>query len=147
MLAHHAASPTRLFTPADTRKLAESLASRLGCGDVVTLAGDLGAGKTTFAQYLIRALAGEGVEVTSPTFTLLQTYPVRLADGRTCELFHYDLYRIEHAGELVELGLEDALSGVTLLEWPERLAGYPLPVTHALHFTLCPDGTREVALN
>lgn len=130
----------------DTKKLAENLAKRLRCGDVVTLAGDLGAGKTTFAQFLIHALSADEVEVTSPTFTLLQTYPVTLADGAACELYHYDLYRIEHPSALIELGFEEALAHVTLIEWPERLGGYFLPVTLALSFHLADDGSRCVTM-
>lgn len=130
----------------DTKRLAETLASRLSCGDVVTLAGDLGAGKTTFAQFLIRALSGGEVEVTSPTFTLLQTYPITLANGLACELYHYDLYRIEHPSALAELGLEEAVAQVALIEWPDRLAGARVPVTLALSFSLAKDGSRTVSL-
>ena len=131
----------------DTRNFAEMLGSRLRCGDVVTLAGDLGAGKTTFAQFLIQSLSPAPVEVTSPTFTLLNTYPVRLADGAACELYHYDLYRIEHPSQLTELGIEDALTQVTLIEWPDRLAGMRIPIALALSFTLADDGTRSVTLH
>lgn len=130
----------------DTRKLAESIALRLCCGDVVTLAGDLGAGKTTFAQFLIEHLSPSPVEVTSPTFNLLQTYPIRLADGAACELYHFDLYRIEHPSALLELGIEEALQQVTILEWPERLGSMKLPVTLALCFSLHEDGARSVAI-
>lgn len=135
-----------LHSLADTKKLAEMLASQVRCGDVITVAGDLGAGKTTFAQFLIGALSPEKVEVTSPTFTLLQTYDVVSAQGQTSELHHYDLYRIEHASALAELGLEDALNGITLIEWPERLGGYRLPVSLALSFTLKEDGSRNVSI-
>lgn len=140
-------SAINLNTLADTEALAVRLAQQVRVGDVITLSGDLGAGKTTFAQYFIRALGEAGVEVTSPTFTLLQTYPVTLADGSICELSHYDLYRIEHESALRELGLDDALAGVTLIEWPERLGGYRLPVSLALCFTLAKDGTRQATLN
>lgn len=131
----------------DAKKLAESLGSRLGCGDVVTLSGDLGAGKTTFAQFLIQALSPEPVEVTSPTFTMLQTYPVTLAEGSAQELYHYDLYRIEHPSALIELGFEEAFEHVTLIEWPERAEGMKLPVTLALAFLLREDGSRSVTLS
>lgn len=131
----------------DTKKLAEMLASRARCGDVVTLAGDLGAGKTTFAQYFIRALSPNTVEVTSPTFTLLQTYPVALADGMPCELYHYDLYRIEHDSALAELGIEEAVSQLALIEWPECATSLKLPVSLALHFVLGKDGERRVSLS
>ncbi len=136
----------RLTSIQDTQKIAETLAARLSCGDVVTLAGDLGAGKTTFSQFLIQALSPHPVEVTSPTFTLLQTYPVTLADGTACELYHYDLYRIEHPSALIELGIEDALSHVALIEWPERLGDTRLPIALALSFTLTDDGARSVTI-
>lgn len=128
----------------ETRKRAEQLALRLRCGDVVTLAGDLGAGKTTFAQFLIQALNPSLLDITSPTFTIMQSYPVTLADGVACDLAHVDLYRIHHPSALVELGLEEALHGVTILEWPERLAGYDFPITLALSVTLAEDGTRSL---
>jgi tRNA threonylcarbamoyladenosine biosynthesis protein TsaE len=130
-----------LPTLAATRELAQTIGAALRCGDVVTLAGDLGAGKTTFAQFLIQSLSAGEVEVTSPTFTLLQTYPIRLANGETCELYHYDLYRITHPSALIELGIEDALSQVVLMEWPERLGNQKLPIALALSFTLEEGGT------
>lgn len=129
----------------ETRKLAESVASRLRCGDVVTLAGDLGAGKTTWTQYLVQALSPQPVEVTSPTFTLLQTYPVRLATGENCELYHYDLYRIDSPSALLELGLEEAANQLAIIEWPEKMGDRGLPVTLALSFTLGEDGSRCIA--
>jgi N-acetylmuramate 1-kinase len=102
-----------------TRRLASDVAAILQTGDVVTLSGDLGAGKTTFARAVIRTLAGdEALEVPSPTFTLLQTYTL------ACQtVVHADLYRIGDPSELAELGLEDATAGaVTLIEWPEVAA-------------------------
>jgi tRNA threonylcarbamoyladenosine biosynthesis protein TsaE len=123
-----------LASHADTQKVAQMLAQKLQCGDVVTLAGDLGSGKTTFAQFLIQALSACPVEVTSPTFTLLQTYPVTLADGASCELYHFDLYRITHPSQLLELGIDDAVTQVAVIEWPERLEGMPIRIAHALHF-------------
>ena len=135
-----------LPTLASTRELAQTIGQRLRCGDVVTLAGDLGAGKTSFAQFLIQSLSASEVEVTSPTFTLLHTYPVTLADGAACELHHYDLYRIEHPSALIELGIDEAVSQVVLIEWPERLGGMRLPIALALSFALANDGTRCVTI-
>lgn len=127
----------------NTKAFAAKLAPQLIPGDIVFLAGDLGAGKTTFAQFLIHALAGEEVEVTSPTFTLLQTYP--LPEGG--ELYHYDLYRVEHESALTELGFEEALENITLIEWPQRLGRYPLAPTLVLLFAIGSDESRTVTIH
>ncbi len=98
-------------------QLAEIVALKLRPGDVVTLAGDLGAGKTTFARALIRALIGDReAEVPSPTFSLVQHYATPRID-----LVHADLYRLSDSDEAAELGLGDAArTGAVLVEWPER---------------------------
>lgn len=119
---------------AATERLGRALAALLRRGDVVALFGDLGAGKTSLARALIRALPGpEGSaeeEVPSPTFTLVQVY-----ERAPAPVWHFDLYRIEDPEEIHELGLSEALAeGITLIEWPERL-GDLLP-TAALCVTL-----------
>lgn len=102
-----------------TRRLGARLAALARPGDVVALAGALGTGKTTLARAFIRARAGAGEEVPSPTFTLVQAY-----DAAPATIWHFDLYRLERPEESFELGLEDALAeGITLIEWPERLGG------------------------
>ena len=101
-----------------TRRLAIDIAAMLAPGDVVTLSGDLGAGKTTFARALIRHLAGEEIDVPSPTFTLMQAY-----DLPRFSVVHADLYRVTAPSELIEIGFADAADGaVVLVEWPERAA-------------------------
>lgn len=129
----------------DTQALAGRIAPYLRKGDVVALSGTLGAGKTTFVQFLVAALSKTPVEVTSPTFTLLSTYPVTLADGTSCDLHHYDLYRIDQPGALTELGMEEAFEQLAVIEWPEKLVD-TRPVTLALTFHLAKDGTREVRM-
>ena len=107
---------------AATKALGRRLAGRLRPGDLLALAGGLGAGKTTLARAVIRALTRPDEEVPSPTFTLVQAY-----DGRDFPLAHFDLYRLESAGEAEELGLDEALDvGAVIIEWPERL-GVNLP--------------------
>lgn len=109
-----------------TASFAARLAHCCKVGDCITLQGDLGAGKTAFARGFIRALAGD-VEVTSPTFTLTQSYSGRTAQGEPVTLWHMDLYRIEDPCELAELGLQDALAdAITLIEWP-KIAESQLP--------------------
>ncbi|HEY0913085.1 MAG TPA: tRNA (adenosine(37)-N6)-threonylcarbamoyltransferase complex ATPase subunit type 1 TsaE, partial [Bradyrhizobium sp.] len=102
---------------AATAHLMADLALLIGPGDVITLSGDLGAGKTAAARAMIRYLAGdEAVEVPSPTFTLAQTY-----DLPSFPLVHADLYRVNDPLELEEIGLSPLPEGtVALIEWPER---------------------------
>jgi N-acetylmuramate 1-kinase len=100
-----------------TANLMADLALLIGAGDVITLSGDLGAGKTAAARALIRYLADDpAIEVPSPTFTLAQSY-----DLAPFPLVHADLYRINDATELEEIGLSPLPEGVVaLIEWPER---------------------------
>jgi tRNA threonylcarbamoyl adenosine modification protein YjeE len=108
-----------LGTEAATAQLMADLALLIGPGDVITLSGDLGAGKTTAARALIRYLAGDDtLEVPSPTFTLAQSYELG-----PFVVLHADLYRINDPGELEEIGLAPLPDGaVALIEWPERAA-------------------------
>lgn len=108
---------------AATDAFGKRLARLLRRGDVVALKGGLGVGKTTLARAIVAGLSPEAGDVPSPTFTLVQTYPVTLADGPT-ELWHFDLYRLDRAEQIYELGIEDALAeGVSLIEWPELAMG------------------------
>jgi tRNA threonylcarbamoyl adenosine modification protein YjeE len=104
-----------------TQRLAIDVANALEPGDLVTLSGDLGAGKTTFARAVIRYLSGrDDIAVPSPTFTLMQTYELP-----RFPLVHADLYRLSGPGELAELGFDDLPErAVVLLEWPDRAAGF-----------------------
>src|SRR5258705_2163521 len=98
-------------------RLAGLIAFVLRPGDVMAWRGDLGAGKTTLARALIRALLGEqAAEVPSPTFSLLQVY-----QSPRFPIAHLDLYRLSGPAEAAELGFEEAAGrGVTIIEWPER---------------------------
>lgn len=106
-----------LANEAATAQLMADLALLIAPGDVITLTGDLGAGKTAAARALIRYLAGDdNLEVPSPTFTLAQTY-----DLPSFALLHADLYRVNDPSELEEIGLVPLPDGtVVLIEWPER---------------------------
>ncbi|TPJ82368.1 tRNA (adenosine(37)-N6)-threonylcarbamoyltransferase complex ATPase subunit type 1 TsaE [Mesorhizobium sp. B2-6-2] len=128
-----------LADEAATARLGEDLAMALRAGDAIALKGDLGAGKSTLARALIRALADDAnLEVPSPTFTLVQSYETRIP------VHHFDLYRLSAPDELDELGLDDALSqGAALIEWPERAADR-LPET-ALWIDLAEQGEGRVA--
>lgn len=127
------AKECRLADGAETETLGARIAGGLGVGDAVALEGDLGAGKTTLARAILRAL-GVTEDVPSPTFTLVQEY-----DTPRLIVRHYDLYRVADAAELGELGLDEALDeGAALIEWPER-AGDRLP-PETLHVALSITG-------
>jgi tRNA threonylcarbamoyladenosine biosynthesis protein TsaE len=129
-------------TEARLTDFADNLAGLLQGGDWLLLRGTLGAGKTTLARALLRALGHTG-DVPSPTFTLVQTYDVPLV---RLPVWHIDLYRLDSAAAAAQLGLDDA-GGDTLviLEWPERLGHLP---DHALliDLTMTSDTTRTLAL-
>jgi tRNA threonylcarbamoyladenosine biosynthesis protein TsaE len=102
-----------------TARLGAAIARVLGAGEAVCLFGPLGAGKSTLARGLVRALTTPDEEVPSPSFTLVQFY-----EGPGLAVAHFDLYRLSRADEAFEIGLDDALDhGAAVIEWPERLEG------------------------
>lgn len=123
-------------TAEETRALAARLAETMPPGTVILLIGELGAGKTCFAQGLARA-CGIRRPVASPTFTLINEY-----NGEKRPFAHMDLYRIGSEEEAFNIGIEDYLyhyDGITAIEWPDRAAAL-LP-THAWRITLTHDNT------
>ena len=112
-----------LDSEAATHRLAGEVALIVRPDDLITLSGDLGAGKTSFARALIRILTDDpDTEVPSPTFTLMQVY-----QGRTCPIVHADLYRLRGPEELAQLGWDEAAEGaLVMVEWADR-AGDQLP--------------------
>jgi tRNA threonylcarbamoyl adenosine modification protein YjeE len=129
-----------LSRQADTEALARLIAHELKPGDLVGLSGGLGAGKTTFARALVRALAQDpNLEVPSPTFTLMQVY-----DTGAGSVVHADLYRLAGALDLTELGFEElAERAITLVEWPERGEGVLSPTRLGIAFDLDPGAGPE----
>lgn len=109
-----------------TAQLGSSLARVARAGDVITLAGPLGVGKTALARSFIAALGHEG-EVPSPSFAIVQPY-----EELKPPVWHVDLYRIEEASEIEELGLDSAADAVMLIEWPERAGDTAWPEALAL---------------
>ncbi|MBQ8522384.1 MAG: tRNA (adenosine(37)-N6)-threonylcarbamoyltransferase complex ATPase subunit type 1 TsaE [Clostridia bacterium] len=100
-----------------TKELAIQFANTLRIGDVVLLSGDLGAGKTTFTQFVFKHLGVEGV-VNSPTFAVLKTY-----EAKGIVLNHFDAYRI-NTSEAIECGFDEVISsgeGITFIEWSENI--------------------------
>lgn len=102
-------------SPQETRKIAKEIAKDLKAGDILTLNGDLGAGKTVFSKGIAEGL-GVTEEVTSPTFIIMQTYY-----GGRLPLYHFDVYRLEDPDELLETGAEEYLfgDGVSIIEWAQ----------------------------
>ncbi|BDT79389.1 tRNA (adenosine(37)-N6)-threonylcarbamoyltransferase complex ATPase subunit type 1 TsaE [Polynucleobacter yangtzensis] len=116
---------------ADTASLAKQLAASFehfltkqpGSHLNISLEGDLGAGKTTFARYLIQAMGHEG-KVKSPTYTLCEPYPLQLK-GQDITVHHFDLYRMRDPLEWQEAGFAEHFDvpGICLIEWPEKAEG------------------------
>ena len=131
-----------LVSLAATEALAARLAARARPGDAILLEGPLGAGKTAFARAFLRAAAGDPeLEVPSPSFTLMQSYATKLGP-----VHHFDLWRLDGPAALPELGFEDALADIVLVEWPDRLG--PFRPAGALTLRLVPidETTRAVTL-
>ncbi|TVR97385.1 MAG: tRNA (adenosine(37)-N6)-threonylcarbamoyltransferase complex ATPase subunit type 1 TsaE [Rhodospirillales bacterium] len=133
-----------LADPAATETLARRIAPLAVRRDVLALWGGLGTGKTVFARALIRARTGRDEDVPSPTFTLVQTYP--LPFPADCVIYHFDLYRITGPDEAWDLGFDEALAlGISLIEWPDRL-GDLLPQDRLdIRFERDRAGTNRIA--
>ncbi len=102
---------------AATEALAAEVAALARAGDAILLDGPLGVGKTAFARAFLRAAAGEaGLEVPSPSFTLVQSYELPRFTAH-----HFDLWRLDGPAALAELGWDDARDGLVIVEWPDRL--------------------------
>ena len=134
---------TEGFSLEKTKSLARKLAGKAQRGDCYCLSGDLGSGKTEFARAFIQAYLGKEVTVSSPTFNILQIY-----EGGKTPVYHFDLYRLKHALELEEIGLGDAFgNGITLIEWPELVAGnLPDKVTN-IKFEIIDDSARKITIS
>ena len=116
-----ASSSYSSFSAEETIAIASQLAKHLTKGDIITLHGPLGAGKTTFAKGIISALCNISLhEVSSPTFTYMNIYT-----GEN-PLHHFDLYRITNEDQFFQLGLCEYLdqNAICLVEWPEKISNY-----------------------
>jgi tRNA threonylcarbamoyladenosine biosynthesis protein TsaE len=133
------ARSVRLEAVHDVEMFGARLAAVLRPGDVILLAGGLGAGKTTLARGLLRGLGFQG-DAPSPTFAILQGYePPEV----TLPVGHVDLYRLDNPEDVEELGLDDWLEGGALvIEWPDRLGGRLGTGALDLHIDVAPDGAR-----
>ena len=128
---------------ADTRKIAAQFASHLSKGDVVQLLGDLGAGKTAFAQCIASAL-GVTRPVTSPTFCIVSEYPT----SSNLTLVHMDLYRLSNEDDVLAIGWEDYLSSgaILLVEWPDRAGSLIPPAAWTVHLSATGEDSRTIRI-
>jgi len=133
-----------LLTLKDTIELGKHLGKVAEPGDIFTLSGDLGAGKTTLTQAI-----GQGIGVpkdcyiTSPTFSLLHEYPGRIS------LYHMDLYRLGNENEFLDLGFEEYMygDGLTVIEWPDRLGSLMPESRLHLELTIIDEISRSVVIS
>ncbi len=123
---------------------AEALTSHFSPGDLVLVQGEMGAGKTTLIRSMCIALNVVD-KVSSPTYALVNTY--RTASGNT--VYHFDLYRIEHPEEALDIGIEEYLDdqqAIKLIEWPERIKEYLPTDAQMILVRVNPDGSRTISL-
>lgn len=131
----------------DTKKLAEEIANEINTGEVITLKGTLGAGKTFFTNcfinYLMKKNNLQEVEVASPTFNIVKEYQLN-----DYSIYHFDLYRLKNKNELYELDIENCFeNGITLIEWPEIAEDIIYNIAIEIKIEIQPDNSRIFKVN
>lgn len=131
----------------DTKKLAEEIADKINLGEVITLKGTLGAGKTFFTNcfinYLMKKNNLQEVEVASPTFNIVKEYQLN-----DYSIYHFDLYRLKNKNELYELDIENCFeNGITLIEWPEIAEDIIYNIAIEIEIEIQPDNSRIFKVN
>jgi len=134
-------------TPFQTQKIAQDLAKSLKGGEVIALFGELGSGKTVFAQGLARGLRIKR-RIISPSFVFMRTYPIILGH-RPLTFYHLDLYRGENMADLAALGLNEIFSpeSVVILEWAERIEKNLPKKRIDVIFKVINEKTRRIVIN
>jgi tRNA threonylcarbamoyladenosine biosynthesis protein TsaE len=127
----------------ETEALGRRVGASIDAPTVLLLAGELGAGKTLFTRGLAAGLGVDPDDVSSPTFSLVNRY-----DGGRLPLYHLDLYRIDGSRAAYDLGLEEILDerAVVAIEWPDRLAGFPLPPAYLVEIADVGDDERVLVV-
>lgn len=133
----------KTFSPEETEEIGKALGSLLVPGDVVSLMGELGTGKTCFTRGVARGLKiKRNVPIVSPTFTIINEYPGSIP------LYHFDLYRIDNLSQVFDLGYQEYFygRGVTIIEWGEKVTSI-LPEEHLkVYFSFQNDNVREISI-
>jgi len=126
---------------AETLALGERIGKAARAGDVIALFGGLGAGKTVLTKGVIRGLGGDPDQVTSPTFVLMVKHEARIP------LYHFDAYRLEAAGEIFNIGAEEAFygDGVSVIEWADRVAEALPPDRVDAHLSVTSETERRLS--
>ena len=126
-----------------TVALAKKLAPSFKRGDVISLTGSLGSGKTVFVRGLAGALKIDEAEVNSPSFTFVNEYPGELP------LYHFDLYRIKEPSELYEIGWDEYLGreGLVVVEWGEKAAEMLPERYYRIDFKIISENEREINIS
>jgi tRNA threonylcarbamoyladenosine biosynthesis protein TsaE len=125
----------------ETSALGRSIGEKLKKGDILALSGELGSGKTCFTGGIARGLGvGNDYQITSPTFTLINEYPAKLA------LYHFDVYRLGSYADLDDLGYEEYFSGngVVVIEWAEKIAQIVPPEAIFINFEYIDENKRRI---
>ena len=133
----------RTASPEETEALGRHVGAGLDAPAVLLLAGELGAGKTLFTRGLAAGLGVDPDEVSSPSFSLVNRY-----EGGRLPLYHLDLYRLSGARAVYDLGLEEILDepAVVAIEWPDRLAGFPMPCAYLVEIAYDGEDARTVRI-
>lgn len=123
------------------QELALSIANSLEKTNILLLNGEVGAGKTTLSKFIINALT-KSPNVISPTFNIVQQY-----ESSKGKIWHYDLYRLKKEEELTELGLEEAMEDIVIIEWPEIAKLYIPSDVININITFLDDTTRFITID
>jgi tRNA threonylcarbamoyladenosine biosynthesis protein TsaE len=137
------------FDEEETFQLGVDFCGRLNPGDIVAFYGDLGAGKTEFIKGVCQGMNVDEI-VSSPTYTIVNQYVGEDRNERPIDIYHVDLYRIENAKELIEVGLADLLAdtgSIKLIEWAENADSILPPLRYDIYFvTLDDENSRRIEI-
>jgi len=138
-------SKSLLDTEMFARSFSDLLLAHVKEATVVRLVGDLGSGKTTFVKAAVKSLGGNETDVTSPTFVIMKSYPLKRGPWKT--LVHIDAYRLDNPKDAEKLALSEVfsnLNNIVLIEWPEKIASYIPQKLTTISFKFIDENTRQI---